>query len=56
MGIQVCTNKGAGPFCGNFGYLKKIFSRTTDSNALPFGMEHPLDKRFKFAQIKFLGP
>jgi len=39
----------------NVVYLKKIFSRTTGSIALIFGMDHQWDKRFKFLQIKFLG-
>jgi len=49
MGIQICSDKGAGPFWGPIsGKIRKIwinlqklfFSSTTGQNALIFGVDH----------------
>jgi len=47
MGIQICSNTGAGPFWGpnkeKFDkYSKIFFSWTTDPNTLIFSKDHPL--------------
>jgi len=39
MGIQICSNKVAGPFWGPI--------RTTGQNALILGMEHPWGKEIQ---------
>jgi len=52
MGIQICSNKGGwrllepnnGQHKENFDKFSKIFSCTTDRNALIFGMGHPWGK------------
>jgi len=43
MGIQICSNKGAGPFWGPI--RGKI--RNTGRNALIFGTEHPWGKEIQ---------
>jgi hypothetical protein len=64
-GIQVCSNKGPGPFQRGdnhknvkmgWGHLKIIFSRITGPILTRLGTNHPWEEGFKFVQIKGIAP
>jgi len=63
MGIQICSNKGSGPFWGPInGEIMKILINIQKSSHEPLGgMDWCLvwnilgARRFKFVQMKFLG-
>jgi len=61
MGIQICSNKGAGPFWGPIrGKIRKILINLQNlllmnqwpGNALVFSMEHPWGKEIQVCSNK----
>jgi len=60
MGIQICSNKEAGPNKGqnkeNFDKSSKVFfSWSTGQNALMFVMDRPWGKAIRFCSNEVLG-
>jgi hypothetical protein len=64
-GIQVCSNKGPGPFKRGdnkknvkigWGHLKIFLSRTTLPILTRLGTNHPWVRGFKFVQKKEIAP
>jgi len=60
MGIQICSNKGVGPFWGpvrgkireKIINLQNLFLINHGRNALIFSMEHPWGKEIQVCSIK----
>jgi len=64
MGIQICSNKGLGPFWGPIrdkirkmliNLNKVFFLLTAGRNALKFGVEHPWGKEIQFCSNEVPG-